>query len=205
MKRKVLAREFLILLGAIVVIGASIFIWSLLDNQSTEQNKGSIQSMGFSREIYQNMTDLQLQEDFVEIIDIEYPDNFVMLLRDPEISKSFYAKAKSLELYKWNHNYFSLKELKEEYGDSLEQKIEKYQFRKTNMITDLSYPEFRNEIEKDSISSQNAAIKNQSLKPSLPKMTSSGIIELVLIILLIFYPFRWLIYLTKWSIKELKN
>lgn len=205
MNRKALAREFLLFLGSAVFIGISILIWSLVDNQPPEKNKDSVQNIGLRMEVYQNMTDLQLQEEFVEIIDIAYPDNFIRLLRDPKISKQFYSKAKSLELYKWNNNYFSLEELKEAYGDSLENKIEKYQFKKTNVITDLSYPAFRTEIEKDTIYSQNPEIKVYSSKALIPQMTRSGIIWLITIILVIAYPFRWLIYLTKWSIKELRT
>ncbi|MDO6852396.1 hypothetical protein Q4599_02315 [Cellulophaga lytica] len=206
MMKKILAREFLILIGTTVLIGAAILFWSLLDRPKTEQNDDIIQEKGFRAELYQNMIHLKLQDEFKKFIDIEYQDNFVRLLEDPKISKSFYDKAKSLELYKWNHKYFPLDTLKKKYGDSLEEMIEKYQFRKTRVITDLSYAEFKIQIENDTLTSIRHEPNNSKNSSELIlEMTSKGIARLVIGILLIVYPLRWIFYLTKWSLRQIKN
>ena len=206
MKKKTLAREFLILIGTTVLIGATILFWSLLERPTTKRNDDITKEKGFRTELYQNMIDLKLQDEFKKLIDIEYKDNFVRLLEDPKISKSFYDKARSLELYKWNHKYFPLDTLKKKYGDSLEQKIEKYQFRKTRVITDLSYADFRIQIENDTLSSKRPEPTNSKDSIELiPEMTSVGITWLAIGILLIVYPLRWIFYLTKWSLREIKN
>lgn len=198
----VVAREILILFCTVLLILITSFGWHYVNSYEESIFEENIRP-DYRVELYQKIDSLNLKGNYSKIIDINYVENFHRLIADTSINKKFYKISKELEQYEWNGKLYTLEMLKFKYGDSLNNALEKFNFHKKRVVTDLDYGEFNSKIQQVSSfgpvpkKSQKAGLFNyDTFTPHL--------IRIGLVIFIIAYPIRIIIYIIKWSLKEVK-
>ncbi len=199
--KKVVAREILILFGTALLILITSFGWYYFDSNDKSTFEENLRP-DFRVELYQKIDSLNLKENYSKIIDINYVENFHRLIADTSINKKFYKKSKELEQYEWNGKLYSLEMLEFKYGDSLNNALEKFNFHKKRVVTDLDYGEFNSKIQK--VSSFVPVPKKRQKKGFYENFTPY-LVRIGLIIFILVYPIRIIFYMIKWSLKEVKN
>ena len=150
---------------------------------------------------------------------------FLSQITDTSLNRNLYQKSLKFDTYYWNGRKYRREILEEKFGNKLDAAIKKYGFRKKAFLTELTYEEFNNKIQNDTISeirslnekkveskisstekSNNPKeIKSESrvAKPSFDYKKDFKNISLL--ILFIAFPFRWSIYALIWSVRQVKN
>lgn len=220
--KKIIAREFLFLLGAILLFIVMIFIWKILNNKNIDKEKNLKQKIeNISQNLFQNeyyynneiYLESELYKKYGKSLESKIKEHGyikrteVDVLLDDFFGKYTNEKLSSFKRNKikltYNENFDSL--IKNLYSENLNEtiKTEKIQLIKKvyGLETDSkTINEFHSKITylKNKLNKVESSFFNL-------EMNSNKIFELGIILFSIFFILRYLFYGTKWSIKKLKE
>lgn len=186
--KKIIAREFLIILCSSVFVFLTVMIWSLLIERKQNQIYDlETQLIGYRKEFAK-----EKKGSFPVILDL-----YVFLYND-------------------NHrNHFYLddpKEFTSEIQDNV--KSNKYfDYLTYNGYIDIDFKRFRNGIEGDTVSKSwmkkiipiTDKLRDYKRSSFSSSLDNDSIYKLILIVSIFIFGFRYLFYAIVWSVKELKN
>lgn len=209
MKRKILAREILILFGSLILIAVVTGIWylSFYSNNSKQSTQEILEEKtGFREELFYKIKFSPAKDEFATILEVYHKPTFLKKISDTILNRKVYEKGKEFDRYILNEKYFSPVQLEEKYGEKMDEAIDRFGFRKKVLLTDLTYSDYNKKLQDDKISG--SILKKDSIDYKEEVISSKNFKSdfkfISIVILSIAFPFRYLINLIKWSWREAK-
>jgi hypothetical protein len=215
MKKKILAREILFLFRSVISILIISGIWYIISSNITNSDKPKTQSTvsseekGFREKIYYRVNSFLAKDSFQKVMEIKHKPTFLKLITDTIKNKRIYEISKNLDVYVINDKRYSPDQLKSKYGDKMDKAIEHFGFRREFFLPDLSYDEFNNKIQSDTLEKKDenvSTVKNSENSIHLSDRDYFDDIQnIAIFIFIIVFPVRYSAYVIQWSIKVSKN